>query len=97
MHNTIQDLKGSIRVYCRVRPIKVASAGDAEGGEESALGFFEDVERKDTAVALSYVRCVRRALVCQVSAEAARRPRRATARAASRYTSSRYSSFLEGS
>lgn len=44
LHNQVQELKGNIRVYCRVRPLllKGAGVGDAAGGagEASASGVF---------------------------------------------------------
>jgi len=58
MHNTIQDLRGNIRVYCRVRPHAVGSVAGADGdaGAPPAVGFFEDLERRDSAVSLTYER-----------------------------------------
>ncbi|KXZ52544.1 hypothetical protein GPECTOR_9g588 [Gonium pectorale] len=39
LHNIIQDLKGNIRVYCRVRPVSAAEAADAGHDSEMALDF----------------------------------------------------------
>ncbi|OSX72837.1 hypothetical protein BU14_0401s0008 [Porphyra umbilicalis] len=45
LHNQVQELKGNIRVYCRVRPLllKGAGVGDAAGGAgaTSASGVFK--------------------------------------------------------
>ncbi|GLC49983.1 hypothetical protein PLESTB_000329700 [Pleodorina starrii] len=39
LHNIIQDLKGNIRVYCRVRPVSAAEAADAQHDSDMALDF----------------------------------------------------------
>ncbi|KAG2451808.1 hypothetical protein HYH02_003584 [Chlamydomonas schloesseri] len=39
LHNIIQDLKGNIRVYCRVRPVSAAEAADAAHDSEMSLDF----------------------------------------------------------
>ncbi|KAG2485809.1 hypothetical protein HYH03_015519 [Edaphochlamys debaryana] len=39
LHNIIQDLKGNIRVYCRVRPVSSAEAADAAHDSEMSLDF----------------------------------------------------------
>ncbi|GIL50219.1 hypothetical protein Vafri_6438 [Volvox africanus] len=39
LHNIIQDLKGNIRVYCRVRPVSASEASDASHDSEMALDF----------------------------------------------------------
>ncbi|GFR50250.1 hypothetical protein Agub_g12436 [Astrephomene gubernaculifera] len=39
LHNIIQDLKGNIRVYCRVRPVSSAEAADSSHDSEMSLDF----------------------------------------------------------
>ncbi|EFJ44457.1 kinesin-like protein, partial [Volvox carteri f. nagariensis] len=42
LHNIIQDLKGNIRVYCRVRPVSSAEASDKAHDSGMALDFPTD-------------------------------------------------------
>ncbi|PNH09093.1 Kinesin-1 [Tetrabaena socialis] len=39
LHNIIQDLKGNIRVYCRVRPVSSSEASDSAHDSEMSLDF----------------------------------------------------------
>ena len=37
LHNTIQELKGNIRVFCRVRPLLSSDADEFKGAAKSDL------------------------------------------------------------
>ena len=50
LHNTIQELKGNIRVFCRVRPVKENENGCEPGTQNKIIQFhcsgdFPDVTR----------------------------------------------------
>lgn len=47
LHNTVQDLRGNVRVYCRVRPTEDPTP---------SVHYFEDTDRKATALQLKYTR-----------------------------------------
>ncbi len=51
LHNTIQELKGNIRVYCRVRPSSSAAAASAAAAsDEQLFSYPEGVDCKAITV-----------------------------------------------
>merc|ERR1719440_1598733 len=53
LHNQVQELKGNIRVYCRVRPLKSIEAKD-----EPETAVFEEAAPLSTSVLDGYNVCI---------------------------------------
>lgn len=55
LHNLVQELKGNIRVFCRVRPVLVSDLGSSTGGLdlEASLSFPDQRDHKEITISSS--------------------------------------------